>query len=206
MVSVWYVLRRWAGSPAGALISEKGGRVLKASIVTIGVALLIVLILPAAVSAQETKPIQLSLFNPVQIYDEDTSITGVRFNLVYGVNQDVTGLDFGIIQRSKGDVKGLQFGFVSLTEGAFTGWQDHLANVTHGYMTGLQTGIFNSAVGGKGVQFGAIAINEGKFEGLMFSVFNMTEDMYGVQIGLINIISSKAKLKFLPIVNWKFDK
>jgi len=29
--------------------------------------------------------------------------------------------------------------------------------------------------------------------------------MYGVQVGLINIIRSKPDLWILPIVNWKFE-
>ena len=37
-----------------------------------------------AVAQEDPKPINLAIFNPVQIFDEDTSIRGVRFNLLYG--------------------------------------------------------------------------------------------------------------------------
>ncbi len=33
---------------------------------------------------------------------------------------------------------------------------------------------------------------------------NWAENMEGIQIGLINIISGKESLQFLPIVNWSF--
>ncbi len=35
-------------------------------------------------------------------------------------------------------------------------------------------------------------------------IVNWAENMYGIQIGLINIISGKESLQFLPIVNWSF--
>ena len=44
--------------------------------------------------AQE-KPVQLSLFNPIQLYGENTSIVGIRINILYGKNSSVTGLDLG---------------------------------------------------------------------------------------------------------------
>ena len=42
--------------------------------------------------------------------------------------------------------------------------------------------------------------------GFQLSLVNVAEDMYGVQVGLINIIRSKPSLWILPIVNWKFDE
>jgi hypothetical protein len=41
--------------------------------------------------------------------------------------------------------------------------------------------------------------------GFQFSLVNVAEDMYGVQVGLINIIRSKEDFPILPLVNWKFD-
>jgi hypothetical protein len=38
------------------------------------------------------------------------------------------------------------------------------------------------------------------------ALVNHAEDLYGLQIGLINIIKSKAKYSILPIVNWKYDE
>ena len=45
--------------------------------------------------AQETKPINLALFDPVQIFKKDVPIKGFRFNLIYGNNSAMTGLDMG---------------------------------------------------------------------------------------------------------------
>lgn len=61
------------------------------------------------VQAEETRPIQLSLVTPIQIFSEDYGITGVRLNLLYGRNATVTGLDLGLVNHTTtGQSKGLQ--------------------------------------------------------------------------------------------------
>lgn len=60
----------------------------------------------SSIAQSSDKPIQISLWNPVQIFDSETSIYGVRISIFYGVNQDVYGLDFGLVNKLKGDIKG----------------------------------------------------------------------------------------------------
>src|SRR3970040_1110369 len=101
----------------------------------------IILILLSATNlfAQE-KPIQLALFNPIQIFPENTSIAGLRINLIYGKNVSVTGLDWGFVNSTTGIQKGVQFGFVNLTDGGVTCWQHGFVNVSKGNSLGLQSG------------------------------------------------------------------
>ena len=42
--------------------------------------------------AEDSKPLQLAIFNPVQLVPEKESITGLRLSLFYTVNKNVTGL------------------------------------------------------------------------------------------------------------------
>jgi hypothetical protein len=140
--------------------------------------------------AQE-KPIQLALFNPVQIFPENTSIAGLRINLIYGKNASVTGLDWGLVNSTTGIQKGVQFGLVNLTNGGFSGWQDGLVNISKGNSQGLQTG---------GVNY-----HEGYFNGLQLSIVNYTETLKGLQLGLINIIGEGGFLPFFPVFNFDFD-
>ncbi len=79
--------------------------------------------------AGDTKAVNLSLFDPVQIFDADTSIKGFRLNLIYGVNQDMTGLDIGLGNHVKGNMSGVQLGLANIVESDFKGWQTSLANV-----------------------------------------------------------------------------
>lgn len=137
----------------------------------------------------QDKPIQLALFNPIQLVGENTSITGVRLNLIYGKNTQVTGLDWGLVNHSTSGIsKGVQFGFVGIVEADFTGWQDNGVNITHGKFEGLQWGIVNYGGTVSGVQIG-----------LVNYAANMTK---GLQIGLVNIIKQGGQFPFFPIVNW----
>ncbi len=136
------------------------------------------------ISAQD-KPIQLALFNPIQIFDENTSITGLRINLLYGKNRTITGLDWGLVNHTTSGVsKGVQFGLVGIVEADFMGWQDNGVNITNGKFEGLQWGFVNYAGTVSGVQIGFVNY-----------AANMTK---GLQIGLVNIIRQGGQFPVVP--------
>ena len=87
----------------------------------------LIFIFAATTSAQD-KPIQLSLFNPIQIVPESQSISGFRLNLIYGKNVNVTGFDLGLVNQSTGFQMGVQFGALNLTDRGMIGWQDGFVN------------------------------------------------------------------------------
>ena len=153
-------------------------------------AILLVLVFIPVNSVAEEKPVQLSLFTPIQIFPEETSITVFRLNLIYGSNASITGLDVGLVNRTTSGVsKALQIGFVSLVEADFVGWQWGSVNVVKNDFKGFQWGFVNYTKHARGLQLGFI---------------NYTETGYGLQIGLINIIREGGFLPFFPIVNWSF--
>ena len=124
----------------------------------------------------ETHPVQLAVFEPVQIFSAEESISGLRLNLLYGRNDSVTGLDLGLVGVADSD---------------FTGWQYNFgANITKGNFSGLQMGVVNYANSAKGVQLGLI---------------NYAVSLNGVQIGLINIIRGGGMFPVFPIINWSFQ-
>ena len=151
-------------------------------------------------------PVNLSLFAPIQIVKEDQSVTAFRFSLIYGKNASMTGLDISLVGMNTGDFLGWSMVGVGMVDGNFTGFQNGwLAAITEGNMQGVQTGAYTkSGAGSSGVQFG-LYNTASDFSGLMFGVVNVAETMRsGLQIGLINIIKNKEKLKLFPIVNWRF--
>jgi hypothetical protein len=151
-------------------------------------------ILPAAVNtnvyAQES-PIQVALFNPVQIAPETNSVTGLRLSLLYGKNVNVNGIDIGLVNVTTGNQLGLQWGAVGYNEGNFNGWQDNFVSITKGNLTGLQTG--------------AVTYNAGKVSGLQIAIVNYAATMNGLQLGLVNIIGKGGFLPVFPFFNFSFD-
>ena len=144
-----------------------------------------------SISHSQEQSIQLSLFNPIQIVPESQSISGFRFNLIYGKNANVTGLDLGLVNHSTGLQNGVQWGVVNVTDRGVTGWQAGFANISKGSSVGLQTG--------------AVNYHQGHFKGLQFSVVNYAATLHGLQLGLINIIGEGGFLPVFPFFNFDFD-
>ena len=156
------------------------------------------------VSAQS--PIQLSLFDPVQIVKAGSSVEGVRLSLIYTKNANVSFVDLGgLYNLTTGNGSGVQWAFVPHTKGTFSGWQSGLVAVTEGMFTGLQTGTITKAGSGKGVQYGFVNIAT-SWNGLQLGAVNVADNMKGggLQIGLINVIKQGGKFPVFPIVNWTF--
>jgi hypothetical protein len=151
---------------------------------------IVALICISVPAAAENRPVQLSLFTPIQIFPENDTITGIRINLIYGRNASVTGLDWGLINHTTtGITKGWQIGTVGWVDSDFVGWQDNAVNVVKGNFKGFQWGIVNYANNAKGFQLGFV---------------NYAESMYGLQIGFVNVIRQGGIFPVFPIVNWSF--
>jgi hypothetical protein len=153
--------------------------------------------------AGDTKAFNFSLFDPVQIFDSDTSIKGFRLNLIYGVNQDMTGLDIGLGNHAKGNMSGVQIGLANIVGRDFKGWQTSLANVVLGSGAGLQIGVYNYGESFRGMQLAAVNHSK-KFSGLAIGAVNYTEVLNGLQIGVLNFNWRGEPLKFFPVFNFSF--
>ncbi len=157
--------------------------------IVLALALLICLSMSAPLWAQ-SRPIQLSLVTPIQIFPESDTIAGFRFNLLYGRNVSVTGLDIGLVNHvTTGSFIGLQHGLVNVVDSDFMGGQHGGVNVTQGRCEGLQWGMVNYANEMSGLQLGFV---------------NYARKMKGFQIGLVNIIRQGGAFPVFPIVNWSF--
>lgn len=160
----------------------------------------VLILLTSVVSVKAGSPVQLALFNPVQLVPEGESVTGLRLN-IYGKNTTLTGIDWGFVHHLTAPSMGAQFGLVAYCESDFTGWQDSFINLTKGTFSGLQDGAYNSACGGMGVQFGFI--NTAKsWEGIQLGFVNHAGTMKGIQVGIVNIIKSGGQFPIFPLVNW----
>jgi hypothetical protein len=151
---------------------------------------ILAVILVWAPAQAENRPFQLALVTPIQIFPEDNSITGVRFNLLYGRNVSVSGFDWGLVNHTTtGTFKGWQTGLVGIADTDFMGWQYCGVNVVQGRCEGFQWGVVNYANEMSGFQLGLV---------------NYARTMKGLQIGLVNIIRQGGQFPVFPIVNWSF--
>ncbi len=162
----------------------------RVSLAAFAVVLFSVLIGGTPAQAQD-KPIQLSLFTPIQIFPDDVGIKGFRFDLIYGRNAGMVGFDLGIANHTTDrEFVGVEWGLVGITEADGTGWQNNAVSWAGSSFTGLQTGIFNRA---------------GRLTGLQLGLINYAESVEsGLQIGLANIIKEGGWLPFMVIVNGGF--
>jgi len=141
--------------------------------------------------SQKAKPVQVSLFNPLQIVKKDYSIHGVRLNLFYGVNEDMNGVDAGFINQTNGTQRGAQWGIVNIGKENFYGFRYGWINLLDYHFHGLSTGGININKGNAdGWISGAVNVVLGKVQGVLSGGINVMQGDYfsGLQLGAINII------------------
>lgn len=154
--------------------------------------------------------VQFSSLNGFNAPASDT-VTGVRFPALYGKTATVTGVDLHLMAISEvDDFKGVQFPLLvaganhinnSMTGVAFGVW-----NWNKGQATGVNIATVNVTNNVKGLNLGVVNVSTGdtsfdwsaanisKSSGAQLGIFNMTDEISVVQIGLINC----AKNGFLP--------
>jgi hypothetical protein len=167
----------------------EGGLMVKKILV---LALLGLVVMPRFAGAEETKPIQLAVFDPVQLVPAEDSIKGGRLSLFYTVNKDVTGLSLVWlgVNRATGDVSGVEIGLGNWVEAAAYGGQFGIINHAGRRFVGLQ--------------YSAVNVTEGDFTGLQWAFVNWTEGfMHGVQAaGIVNISRGESVGADLGVVNY----
>lgn len=118
-------------------------------------------------------PFDISVYEPYAIFtrDEETSVYGLRINLVSGYNKQVFPFDFGIINKAE------EAGVIEIG----------IMNIIHEMYYGLQVGIFgNYSAYGYGIQIGGF-FNASQFGGIQVSGLGNVGGCYGLQVSLINL-------------------
>lgn len=166
-------------------------------------ALLLVVICVAAPARAADRPIQIGIVNPLQLFNEQSSITGLRLTFIYSKNANMTGLDWGgIVTRTTGNMQGIQFGFLNMVDGDATGIQWSAVNWDKTNFTGVQLGAVNVTTGTfTGLQWGSYYNQANHAGGLQVALVNNTTTMKGIQLGLVNIIHKGGWLPVFPIIN-----
>jgi hypothetical protein len=133
------------------------------------------------------KAINLSIFTPVSLVKAEDSVSGFRYNLIYGKNTSVKVVDLGLINQTTTLSSGLQWGAVNYCEGKVSGIQLAALNIDKGPTSGLQWAGVNYAEHAGGLQLAFV---------------NYARKLDGLQIGAINIIKEGGFLPVCIIANW----
>ncbi len=146
-------------------------------------------------------PLQLSLFYPIQMVPASYEITGLKLNTIYGFNEHVVGLDLGVYGAGR-VMEAIQVNLINDVTEEISGWQIGAINRS-GSLSGLQTGVLNFVdLDARGLQIGLIN-RAADMDGLQIGLINTCDMLYGVQIGLVNLIND-SELPFMLIINARF--
>jgi hypothetical protein len=151
-----------------------------------------------------TRPVQFALVNPVQVFGEETSVTGFRLSVFVGVNRDVTGLDLSAIgTHTLGTLRGLQVALANQVDADCTGVQiGGAVNRVEGRLRGMQlSGVMAHAGDGAGVQIAPILAQATKLRGFQLGLVTHAKEMKGLQLGLLNF-NENGFLPVFPIFNF----
>jgi hypothetical protein len=162
------------------------------------------LIAPGSVAAESSwSPLQLAVWDPVQIFDSEKSIYGFRYSLIRGVNHDVFGLDISSFANvATGDVLGGQFSLAhNHVDGDFSGIQFSGYNAISGKLYGLQAGGVNSTSAQViGLQTALLNDSEGSNIGVQFAGLNLSSGVFsGMQVGILGNDTRGGKMRGLQL-------
>ncbi|KYG64955.1 hypothetical protein AZI86_12225 [Bdellovibrio bacteriovorus] len=147
-----------------------------------------------AFAADNSTPIEIALFPPVQFPSPDFAVRGLRLSVV-GQNREAHGLDLALI----GNMTKQKFTGVAIA-GLFN------YNAVGADIIGLQlAGLANlNDVSSRLYGFQVGAYNRvGKVYGVQIGLVNSARELHGIQIGLINF-NDAGPFKASPIINVGF--
>ena len=171
-----------------------GGKLVRRSFLAgILVAASLVCSAPAG-AVDNSSPIGIGLFPPLQIPNTDFAITGLRLGLV-NVNKAVSGVDIGLLGNvTKQSFTGLAiaglFNYNQVAAEVIGLQLSALANIngTGSQLYGVQVGLYNKVT---------------KVYGLQLGLINVAHELHGIQIGLINF-NEAGPFKVSPLINVAF--
>jgi hypothetical protein len=139
--------------------------------------LLPIYLIPVCARADGWTPIQVSLWNPAQLFSENKDVYGLRLNLLYGKNQNLSGIDLGGYNAVEGVQEGAQLGLFNFSKDA----------------RGVNLGVLNYAFALKGIQMGGVNYSEADVSGVQTGlILNSSDLLRGAQIhaGIIGNVAT----------------
>ncbi|MCG9702736.1 phaC PHA synthase [Vibrio natriegens] len=168
------------------------------------------------VAMADSTPVMFSTISNINAPSRDT-VGGVRLSVLHGQVNEVKGVDFSFVGMSETDrtvgvnfgllfgaskvnqeMKGVSLGWFNWNEGTTTGLNLGTVNVTHD-VKGVNWSAVNYSTGHTMADVGFASISQQSNFQLGF--FNMTDQIDGIQIGLLNC-ADNGFLKCFPLINF----
>jgi len=154
-------------------------------------------------------PLEIGIFTPVQLFDEDSDIYFLRLSTCYTRNKAAYGFDFGLVNDDSNN-GGLQIAVAGIHRDTQMGLGIGLINVTMKNLYGCQIGMFNKAGSRRimenydqagGLQIGWVNLTKAIFDGVQIGIANLSTARFsGLQIGFIN--SDRDHNNFDKVLNY----
>lgn len=173
--------------------------------------LLILILMPSTAWSWSWTPLQVSIWEPVQLFPEGFDIYGLRLGLAYGNNKNLTGVDVGGVNVVAQNQHGVQLGLMNLSEEGwggcagvmnysnnFNGLQIGLLNTAQSSASGFQVaGLMNLSddVAGAQVHCGILGNGAVKVAGaqcVLLAGYNLTDDINGIQLAVFGFNYANA--------------
>jgi hypothetical protein len=137
-------------------------------------------------------PFQVSIYNPIQLFDEHKDIIGLRLSFLYGKNADIFGIDLGLGVNGSDNVTGIQIAGIYNLYNNYPSYNIREPSTVKGIqIAGLENttnNLYGIQIGGfrNGVTDGAAGIQIALYE-------NRARTMKGIQIALVGNTASTIK-------------
>jgi hypothetical protein len=170
-------------------------------------------LLPALAAAWTWTPLQLSLWEPVQLFPEDFDVYGIRLNLAYGSNKSVAGLDAGLVNVAALGQNGVALGLVNISDHSsginaggmnyttrLAGGQFGLLNTAQDAVSGCQIGgLMNLSDQVRGMQahcgiLGNGAVDVAGTQLVLLAGYNLTDRITGLQMAMFGFNYANASV------------
>lgn len=190
---------------------------MKIHVVLINVSVALLALLSAVAQAEDTTPAQFSFleFNA----PDKSDVRGVRLSALYGKTGNVTGVDFAFGLSEVENLKGISFPLffgANRVNNSMTGLGMGVVNIHNGRDKGVNIGLINMTNDVRGINLAVLnvssgdtlidlsAVNIADTSTVQVALFNKTEILKGLQIGLLNC-ADNGFLPCFPFFNFAAD-
>ena len=163
-------------------------------------------------------------------FSEDGSFNGISIGFSLNHDSVSNGISLGLIGMGSKKMNGIAFGTIGITADKHNGigiaglgiagdtlngifisliGNTYLNFKKIGKISGITIGIIVGANATKmnGLSIGAILNNVEKHKGVMIAAFNRSEELHGIQFGLLNYAGNNKKFfRWMPLINFNFKK